>query len=234
MHVSGHLASFFGDGVGHRDHDDDERVGSLAYPFGQHLNPARRVVAGDIASVGRLTRAETGDTLSSVDDPRVLRPWTLPTPLLPVGIEAATRSDEDKLSTALGRLAAEDPSLRVEISSEQVVLWTMGEAHADAALERLADRFGVTVNKVDVRVPMRETLAGPGKALGRHVKQSGGHGQYAVCEIEVEPLPRGAGFEFAERVVGGAVPKQFIPSVEKGVRAQLARGAAATRWSTSR
>jgi elongation factor G len=121
-------------------------------------------------------------------------------------------------------LAAEDPSLRVEISSEQVVLWTMGEAHSDAALERLSDRFGVTVHKVDVRVPMRETLAGSGKALGRHVKQSGGHGQYAVCEIEVEPLPRGAGFEFAERVVGGAVPKQFIPSVEKGVRAQLAKG----------
>jgi elongation factor G len=224
VHVSGHLTSFFGDGVGHRDHDDDERVGSLAYPFGQQLSPARRVVAGDIASVGRLSRAETGDTLSSVDDPRVLRPWTLPTPLLPVAIEAATRSDEDKLSTALGRLAAEDPSLRVEISSDQVVLWTMGEAHADAALERLADRFGVTVTKVDVRVPMRETLAGSGKALGRHVKQSGGHGQYAVCEIEVEPLPRGAGFEFAERVVGGAVPKQFIPSVEKGVRAQLAKG----------
>ena len=224
VHVSGHLTSFFGEDVGHQDHDDDERLGSLAHPFGQHLTPARRVVAGDIASVGRLTRAETGDTLSSVDDPRVLRPWTLPTPLLPVGIEAATRSDEDKLSTALGRLAAEDPSLRVEISSEQVVLWTMGEAHADAALERLADRFGVTVNRVDVQVPMRETLAGPGKALGRHVKQSGGHGQYAVCEIEVEPLPRGAGFEFAERVVGGSVPKQFIPSVEKGVRAQLAKG----------
>jgi elongation factor G len=224
VHVSGHLTSFFGDDVGHRDHDDDERIGSLAYPFGQQLSPARRVVAGDIASVGRLTRAETGDTLSSVDDPRVLRPWTLPTPLLPVGIEAATRTDEDKLSTALARLAAEDPSLRVEISSEQVVLWAMGEAHADAALERLADRFGVTVTKVDVRVPMRETLAGPGRAVGRHVKQSGGHGQYAVCEIEVEPLPRGAGFEFAERVVGGAVPRQFILSVEKGVRAQLGKG----------
>ena len=94
----------------------------------------------------------------------------------------------------------------------------------DAALERLADRFGVTVTKVDVQVPMRETLAGPGKAQGRHVKQSGGHGQYAVCEIEVEPLPRGTGFEFAERVVGGAVPRQFIPSVEKGVRAQLEKG----------
>jgi elongation factor G len=224
VHVSGHLTSFFGSESGHADHDDDERIGALSFPFGQNLQPANRVVAGDIASVGRLTRAETGDTLSSVEDPRVLRPWSLPTPLLPVGIEAATKSDEDKLSTALSRLAAEDPSLRVDMGSEQLVLWTMGEAHADAALERLEDRFGVSVHKVDVVVPLRETVAKPAKALGRHVKQSGGHGQYAVCEIEVEPLPRGSGFEFAERVVGGVVPRQFIPSVEKGVRAQMERG----------
>ena len=227
VHVSGHLSAFFGDSTGHADHDDDERIGSLAYPFGQHLSPAKRVVAGDLATVARLARAETGDTLSSVDDPRVLRPWTLPTPLLPVAIEAATKSDEDKLSTALNRLAAEDPSLRIEMAGgegNQLVLWTMGEAHADAALERLKERFGVTVRQVDVLVPLRETLAAAGTGLGRHVKQSGGHGQYAVCEIEVEPLPRGTGFEFDERVVGGAVPRQFFPSVERGVRAQMSRG----------
>lgn len=224
VHVSGHLTSFFGAESGHADHDDDERVGSLSYPFGQQLQPATRVVCGDLATVGRLTRAETGDTLSSVEDPRVLRPWSLPTPLLPVAIEASTKSDEDKLSPALGRLAAEDPSLRVDMGSQQLVLWTMGEAHADAALERLRDRFGVSVRQVDVLVALRETLAAAGRGLGRHVKQSGGHGQYAVCEIEVEPLPRGSGFEFAERVVGGVVPRQFIPSVEKGIRAQLTRG----------
>jgi elongation factor G len=229
VHVSGHLTSFFGAESGHADHDDDERVGALSYPFGQSLQPANRVVCGDIATVGRLGRAETGDTLSSVEDPRVLRPWSLPTPLLPVAIEAETKSDEDKLSTALSRLAAEDPSLRVEMGAgeqSQLVLWTMGEAHADASLERLSERFGVSVRQVEVRVPMRETLAAAGNGLGRHVKQSGGHGQYAVCEIEVEPLPRGSGFEFAERVVGGVVPRQFIPSVEKGVRAQMAKGCA--------
>jgi elongation factor G len=227
VHVSGHLTSFFGAESGHADHDDDERIGSLSYPFGQQLQAASRVVCGDLATVGRLTRAETGDTLSSVEDPRVLRPWSLPTPLLPVAIEASTKSDEDKLSTALARLAAEDPSLRIDMGggeSGQLVLWTMGEAHADAALERLRDRFGVSVRQVEVVVPLRETLAASGSALGRHVKQSGGHGQYAVCEIDVEPLPRGSGFEFAERVVGGAVPRQFIPSVEKGLRGQLARG----------
>jgi elongation factor G len=227
VHVSGHLTSFFGADSGHADHDDDERVGALAYPFGQALQPATRVVCGDIATVGRLTRAETGDTLSSVEDPRVLRPWSLPRPLLAVAIEAETKSDEDKLSTALARLAAEDPSLRVEMGSGehgQLVLWTMGEAHTDASLERLSERFGVSVRQVEVQVPMRETLRGPGSGLGRHVKQSGGHGQYAVCQLEVEPLPPGSGFEFAERVVGGVVPRQFIPSVEKGVRAQMARG----------
>jgi elongation factor G len=232
VHVSGHLTSFFGAESGHADHDDDERVGALSYPFGQALQPATRVVCGDIATVGRLGRAETGDTLSSVDDPRVLRPWSLPTPLLPVAIEAETKSDEDKLSTALSRLAAEDPSLRIEMGTGdqgQLVLWTMGEAHADAALERLSERFGVSVRQVDVQVHLRETLAGPGTGLGRHVKQSGGHGQYAVCEIEVEPLPRGSGFEFAEKVVGGVVPRQFIPSVEKGIRAQMERGCAGHR-----
>jgi elongation factor G len=229
VHVSGHLTSFFGAESGHADHDDDERIGALSYPFGQSLQPAPRVVCGDIATVGRLGRAETGDTLSSVEDPRVLRPWSLPTPLLPVAIEAETKSDEDKLSTALSRLAAEDPSLRVEMGAgeqSQLVLWTMGEAHADASLERLSERFGVSVRQIDVLVPMRETMAAAGNGLGRHVKQSGGHGQYAVCEIEVEPLPRGSGFEFAERVVGGVVPRQFIPSVEKGLRAQMARGCA--------
>ena len=224
VHVSGHLTSFFGEESGHADHDDDERASSLSHPFGQGLTPTKQVVAGDIASVGRLTRAETGDTLSSVDDPRVLRPWSLPTPLLPVAIEALTKSDEDKLSSALGRLAAEDPSLRVDQSTGQLVLWTMGEAHSDAALERLQERFGVSVRQVDFVVPLRETFAGPGTGHGRHVKQSGGHGQYAVADIEVEPLPAGSGFEFAERVVGGVVPRQFIPSVEKGVRAQMSRG----------
>ncbi|MDQ4054138.1 MAG: elongation factor G-like protein EF-G2 [Actinomycetota bacterium] len=226
VHVSGHLTSFYGEEAGHDDHDYDERVGSLAYPFGRHQVATKRVVAGDIALVGRLTRAETGDTLSDVDAPRVLRPWVVPTPLLPIAIEAETKSDEDKLSIAIGRLAAEDLSLRIENNAEtgQLVIWTMGEAHADAALERLRDRFGVSVTAVDVVVPLRETFAAPTSAHGRHVKQSGGHGQYAVVDIEVEPMPQGAGFEYAERVVGGAVPKQFIPSVEKGVRLQMERG----------
>ena len=151
-----------------------------------------------------------------------------------MAVEAATRSDEDKLSGALTRLAAEDPSLRVERNAQthQVVLWVLGESHAELALERLR-AHGVEVVQIELVVPLRETLAGSAKGHGRHVKQSGGHGQYAVCDLEVEPLPGGGGFEFADRVVGGAVPRQFIGSVEKGVRAQMERGyASATRWST--
>jgi elongation factor G len=227
VHVSGHFSSFFGaDGGGHEDHDEDERIGVLGHPFGAQQVPAHQVVAGDLATVGRLSRAETGDTLSSPDRPLVLKPWTMPEPLLPIAIEAATRSDEDKLSSALGRLAAEDPSLRVEHNAEtgQLVLWVMGEAHADVALDRLGNRYGVAVEQRDVVVPLRECFAGPAKGHGRHVKQSGGHGQYAICDLEVEPLPGGSGFEFVDKVVGGAVPRQFIPSVEKGVRAQMEKG----------
>ncbi|HET7430847.1 MAG TPA: elongation factor G-like protein EF-G2 [Nocardioides sp.] len=226
VHVSGHFSAFFGEESGHADHDEDERVGALSHPFGKHLVPASRVVAGDIAAIGRLTRAETGDTLSSVDEPRVLRPWNLPEPLLPVAIVASSKADEDKLSQALARVAAEDPSLRIDNNAEthQLVLWCLGEAHADTALEKLADRFGVHVETRPFVVSLRETFAGPAQGLGRHVKQSGGHGQYAVCQVSVEPLPEGAGFEFVDKVVGGAVPRNYIPSVEKGVRAQMERG----------
>ena len=226
VHVSGHFSSFFGEAGGHEDHDEDERIGVLAYPFGAQQVTAGRVVAGDIAAIGRLSRAETGDTLSGVEQPLVLKPWTMPEPLLPVAIEAVSKSDEDKLSSALARLAAEDPSLRIEHNAEtrQLVIWVMGEAHAEVALERLKERYGVAVQQTALIVPLREAFTTSSKGHGRHVKQSGGHGQYAICDIEVEPLPEGSGFEFVDKVVGGAVPRQFIPSVEKGVRAQMERG----------
>jgi elongation factor G len=230
VHVSGHFASFFGASVGagnnHIDHDEEERIGALSFPLGKQQRPASVVAAGDICAIGRLSRAETGDTLSDKAEPLVLKPWTMPESLLPVAIQAHAKTDEDKLSVGLGRLTAEDPTLRIEQNSEthQVVLWCMGEAHAGVVLEALANRYGVTVDTVELRVPLRETFRGKAKGHGRHVKQSGGHGQYAVCDIEVEPLPEGSGFEFHDKVVGGAVPRQFIPSVEKGVRAQMEKG----------
>ncbi|WP_427893537.1 elongation factor G-like protein EF-G2 [Kribbella sp. GL6] len=229
VHVSGHFTSFFGEHNSHEDHDEDERIGTLSFPLGKIQRPAGEVVAGDLCAIGRLTRAETGDSLSDKSDPLLLKPWTMPEPLLPIAVQAHAKTDEDKLGVGLQRLAAEDPTLRIEQNPEthQIVLWCMGEAHSDVVLDALANRYGVTVDTVELRVPLRETFGGPAKGHGRHVKQSGGHGQYAVCDIEVEPLPEGTGFEFVDKVVGGAVPRQFIPSVEKGVRAQMEKGVAA-------
>jgi len=189
-------------------------------------SPAAEAVAGDIVCVGKLATAQAGDVLHDPGSPVDLPMWPVPTPLLPIAIEARSRSDDDKLSQALARLAAEDPAVRVEQNPDthQVVLWCTGEAHAELVVDRLRNRYGVQVDVVRHRVALRETFAAPATGHGRLVKQSGGHGQYAVCDLEIEPLPAGSGVVFDERVVGGAVPRQFIPSVEKGVRAQTAKG----------
>ncbi|QYN20124.1 elongation factor G-like protein EF-G2 [Amycolatopsis sp. DSM 110486] len=221
VHVSGHgLAE-----RGHEDHDADERVAHLYSPLGSALREVPYCVAGDLCALTKVGSAETGDTVSSPDDPLVMKPWRMPEPLLPVAIIAKTRSDEDTLSRNLSRLVAGDPTLRLDRNAEtgQLVLWCMGEAHADVVLSRLR-AGGADVDTEPVRISLRATFGKPARGHGRHVKQSGGHGQFAVCDIEVEPLPRGSGFEFVDKVVGGSVPHHFIPSVEKGVRAQLKRG----------
>ncbi len=227
VHVSGHG----GADRGHPDHDADERIGAVSSPLGAALRPVASAPAGDVCAVARLTSAETGDTLSSPGDPRLVPPWDLPVPQHPVAVEATSRADEDRLGPALTRLAAEDPTLRVERSRQtgQLLLWCVGEAHGEVLLERLRTRHGVAVTVVPVRVPMVETLAGPARATGRLVKQSGGHGQYAVVVVEAEPGEPGSGISFEQRVVGGAVPTQYHGSVEKGIRAQCAKGVEADR-----
>ncbi|HLI38704.1 MAG TPA: elongation factor G-like protein EF-G2 [Streptosporangiaceae bacterium] len=222
VHVSGHGRA----AAGHADHDTDERVGALTSPLGKQQRPVSECAAGDICAVAKLSTAETGDTLSGKDRPLLMEPWAMPEPLLPVAISARSKADEDKMSQALARLVAEDPTLRLEMNPEthQLVLWCMGEAHADVVLERLSGRYGVAVQTEDLRVPLRETVAGKATGLGRNVKQTGGHGEYAICHVEVEPLPGNDGFEFVDKIVGGVVPRQFIPSVEKGVRAQMEQG----------
>jgi elongation factor G len=225
VHVSGHgLAD-----RGHEDHDVDEKVGALSSPLGKTQRPVTECVAGDICAVAKLSRAETGDTLSAKDAPLLIEAWDMPEPLLPIAIAAKTKSDEDKLGTGLNRIVAEDPTVRLERNTEthQLVLWCMGEAHVDVLLDRLKTKYGVEVEQVELRVPLRETFGGAASGHGRHVKQSGGHGQFAVCDITVAPLDSGAGFEFVDKIFGGSVPNQFIPSVEKGVRAQMERGVVA-------
>ena len=227
VHVSGHLELLgVPTGEGHAAHDEDVRPGAVAAPLDGELLPKSEAIAGEIVVVTKLATAQTSDTLSSPDAPLLVTPWALPEALLPAAVAATSRADEDRMPVAFRELAAEDPSLRIEhdAGTGQVVLWTTGPAHLELVLSRLRSRFNVGVEQVPVKVAMRETATERAEAQGRHVKQSGGHGQFAVCHLVIEPLPRGSGVEFAEKVVGGAVPRQFIGSVEKGVHAQLAKG----------
>jgi len=233
VHVSGHFAQFAGadakTAAGHPDHDVDERIGAMSLVLGATLNPIDKGVAGDIVAVARLSKAETGDTLSDPAAPALMEPWVMPDPLLPTALVAKTSTDDDKLMQGLARIVAEDPTVRVEVdpATHQMVVWTLGESHLEVILDKLRSRHSLELDSEPVKVALRETLMKSGTGHGRHVKQSGGHGQYAVCDIEVEPLPEGSGFEFVDKVVGGSVPRQFIPSVEKGVRTQMEKGVAA-------
>jgi elongation factor G len=197
----------------------EERVGQLFTIRGKEHETVGEVPTGDIGAVAKLAHTTTGDTFSTKSDPVTLPPIDLPEPLLAIAIEPKTKGDEDKLSTALHRIQEDDPTLRVERSEEthETVLYGMGEAHVDTMVERMKRKFGVDVVTHPAKVPYKETIKAPVKALGRHVKQSGGHGQYAICNIEVEPLPRGQGFEYVDKIFGGSIPNQFIPSVEKGI-----------------
>jgi len=226
VHVSGHHAiPAQRDGEAATGHDDEERIAHVFSPLGATLREVDGCVAGDICALTKISSAETGDTISDSSQPLLLDCWDLPDPLLPVAVVAKSRGDEDALVKTLAKIVAADATLRLERNQEthQTVLWTMGEAHADVILSRLR-AGGAAVETEPVKVPMRMTLRKPGRVTGRHVKQSGGHGQYAVCHVAFEPLPQGSGFAFESQVVGGSVPTQFIPSVEKGIRAQLERG----------
>jgi elongation factor G len=206
----------------------EERVGQLFTLRGKEHETVSAVPAGDIGALAKLAKTTSGDTLTAKGDDVRFPPIDLPEPLYAVAVEPKTKGDEDKLSTALHRSVEEDPTVHIERSDEthQTVLYGMGEAHVDVLLERMKRKFGVEVVTSPARIPYKETVRGPGKGLGRHVKQSGGHGQYGVCQIEIEPLPHGGGFEFVDKIVGGAIPHQWITSVEKGVVKAMAEGAA--------
>jgi elongation factor G len=204
----------------------EERIGQLFSLRGKEHDSVSEVPAGDIGAVAKLSHTTTGDTFSTKDDPVTVPAAELPEPLLAFAISPKTKGDEDKLSTALSRLREEDPTLRIERSDEthETVMYGMGEAHLDVQIERMKRKFGVEVSIAPAKIPYRETIRGPGKGLGRHVKQTGGHGQYAVCNIEIEPRGRGEGFEFVDKIFGGAIPNQFIGSVEKGVVKTMQQG----------
>jgi elongation factor G len=204
----------------------DERLHSLFVLRGKDHIEVTEVQAGDIAAVAKLASTLTGDTLAPLGKPVVVPPVEPPEPTLSIAVNARTQADEDKLATSLHRLQEEDPALRVHHDEEtkQTLLQGMGETHLSVTLERLARKFGVDLDTEDVKVPYRETISAHAEAEGKHKKQSGGHGQFGVANIKLDPLPRGGGFEFVDAIVGGAIPRQFIPAVEKGIQEAMDQG----------
>ncbi len=221
VHITGHFES----SSGHQIQDVVAPIGVLSAPLGAEQRPVAPAIAGSIVSVSKLTGAETGDTLSSLAQPLIMEPWLMPEPLLPIAIRAHTATDEENLGPALARLLAEDPTLRIDqnVATGQMVVWCIGEAHANLVAEQLRTRYRVNVDTEEVRFQLRETFAAMAEGIGRIGEQSG---QYTVCEIVVEPLPAGGGFDFVCKALTGGVSSEVIGSVEKGIRAQLLKGVA--------
>jgi elongation factor G len=204
----------------------DERVGQVFMMRGKQQEPMQRIGTGDIGVIPKLSETSTGDTLTTKEAPVKLAGITFPEPSFTASITPKTKGDVDKMSAAINRMLEEDPTLRVyrEPSTGETIAAGMGESHVDIFIERLQRKFSVGVEVGVPKVPYRETISGSARAQGRHVRQTGGHGQYGVVFLEVEPMERGGEFEFVDRVVGGAVPRNFIPAVEKGVREALDAG----------
>jgi elongation factor G len=204
----------------------DERFHQLSVMRGKEQDPTSEVPPGDIAAVAKLADTTTGDVLGARGADFTVEPFEPPQPVLPIAIRPKSKADEDKLANALHRLLDEDPALRLERNPEtkQTLLWGMGETHLSIALEKLHRKLGVEVETDDVKVAYRETITGTAEAEGKYKKQTGGHGQFGVAFLRVEPLERGEGFEFVDKIVGGAIPRQFIPAVEKGVAEAMENG----------
>ncbi|MBI2958563.1 MAG: elongation factor G [Chloroflexi bacterium] len=197
----------------------DERIGQVFTVRGKTQEPVPQVVAGDIGAVSKLSATGTGDTLCTKEKPLVLAPIEFPQPSIGMSVRPTTKADLDKMSQALPRLVEEDPTLKVRRDADtgETVLWGMGENHLDVAAEKLHRKFGAGVTLDVPRVPYRETITVKTESEYKHKKQTGGHGQYGHVLLRLEPLKRGEGFKFESAVVGGSVPRNFIPAVEKGV-----------------
>jgi len=204
----------------------EERLHQLSTMRGKEQQTVKSVSAGDIGAVAKLTDTATGDVLATRGTDIEVEPLDPPNPTLAVAIKAKNKGDEDKLANALHRLQDEDPAIRIERNPEthQTLLWGMGETHVGIALEKLSRKFGVEVQTDDVKVANRETITETAEAEGKYKKQTGGHGQFGVAFVRIEPLERGSGFEFVDSIVGGAIPRQFIPAVEKGIAETMSGG----------
>lgn len=203
-----------------------ERVGHLYFMRGKHQEETRELVAGDIGAVPKLAETNTGDTLTDEQRPIVFTSIEFPEPLVAVAVEPKTKGDEEKLSTSLGKLTEEDPTLifRRDSVTRESVLSGVGDLHLEVVLDKMRRRFNVDCVTSPPKIPYKETIRGKAKVQGKYKKQTGGRGQYGDVWIEVEPLPRGSEFEFVDKIFGGAIPKNYIPAVEKGVREAMEKG----------
>ena len=203
-----------------------ERVGQLYQVMGKEQKPVPLLAAGELGAVAKLADTFTGDTLCDKSDPTVLPGIEYPAPVMSLAVEPKTKGDEDKLSTALGRLREEDPMLMVKRDTEvnQTLISGAGESHLDVVVDKMRRKFGVDVKTEIPRIPYKETIRKSVESEGKHKKQTGGHGQFGHVFLRMEPLDRGAGYEFEYKIVGGAIPRQYIPGVEKGVFASMKEG----------
>jgi elongation factor G len=213
-------------GVLNTTKDKKERVGRLLRMHANKREEVEAIAAGDIAAAIGLKYTTTGDTLSDPDKPIVLESMTFPEPVIAVAIEPKTRADEEKLGVSLSRLALEDPTFRVTTEEEtsQTLIHGMGELHLEIIVDRLLREFRVEANVGKPQVAYRETIRKHGEAQGKFVRQTGGRGQYGDVYIEVEPNEPGGGFLFENKIVGGAVPREYVPAVEKGIKEAMETG----------
>ncbi len=204
----------------------EERVGQIYFPQGKTQEPTGTVAAGDIGTVAKLSATTTGDTLCQRDTPLLTAPIQFPAPVFTSAINPKSKADLDKMANALARLVEEDPTLHMarELSTGETLLSGMGETHIEVAVEKAKRKFGVELLASLPKVPYQETISVPTKTEYKHKKQTGGHGQYGHVMIQLEPLARGGGFHFESKVVGGNVPREYIPAVEKGVVKSLNEG----------
>ncbi len=203
-----------------------ERVGQLVLLRGRNQIPVSVIGAGDLGAVVKLKETSTGDTICDERSPIRLDSIDIPHPIIEYAIAPKTRGDEEKMSVGLHRLQEEDPSLQIRRDSQtkEIILAGMGKAHLEIAVDRLKRKFGLDVQMKTPRVPYKETIHGRTEVQGKHKKQTGGHGQYGDCWIKLEPLPRGGGYKFVNQIVGGAIPKQYVPAVEKGIVEAMEEG----------
>ena len=223
--VSGEVSS--DTGVLNTTQSEKERIGSLLFIQGKGQSPVSdRLVPGDIAALAKLKTTRTGDTLCEEAGAVVMEPINFPSPVISYAVAPKSKGDEEKLSTALARLRDEDPALTISRDSQtkEMLLSGLGVLHIEVVVERIKRKYGVEVEMKTPRVPYKETIKGRTKVQGRYKKQTGGRGQFGDTWLEIEPLQRGSGFEFVDKIVGGAIPKTFIPAVEKGIVAAMDSG----------